>query len=233
LADIVKLLRDEVNSMRIQLAAQTAAIAQLTATNAQQMQMIMQLTAGNTHSTASGGIMVGSHALSTSPAMTATAVPMSAPKSRTPRVDPAQPSMRSYASPVTIATSNTFASFASTSAPTTPVASPRALSLASPIAPIRDEVQEHTTVTTPRRSKAGAGSSGRKRVQSVSPSRSPLDIDVRPEESRRRASASTPSSAANLSQRMDDGTGNAKTPAQHDTLITKLTKTKADAKRRR
>jgi hypothetical protein len=213
--------------MRTQLAAQTAAIAQLTATNAQQMQMIMQLTAGNTHSTASGGIMMGSHAdarvVSTSPAMTATTTSMPAPKPRTPSVDPSQPSMREFASPKTIPTSNSFASLtSSSSAPTTPVAPPRALSLDSPIAPIQD-VNEHKTVTTPRSRKKGAANSGRKRVQSVSPSRSPLDAPLFRTMAERRASSSTPASAANLSQRMNVDAGNAEAPKQHASLISKLT----------
>jgi hypothetical protein len=192
------------------------------------MQMIMQLTAGNTHSTASGGIMMGSHAdarvVSTSPAMTATTTPMPAPKPRTPSVDPSQPSMRAFASPKTVPTSNSFASLtSSSSAPTTPVAPPRALSLDSPVAPLHDDVNEHKAVTTPRSSKKGAANSGRKRVQSVSPSRSPLDAPLFRTMAERRASSSTPASAANLSQRMNVDAGNAETPKQHASLISKLT----------
>ncbi len=198
LAEIVKLLREEVNSMRAQLAAQTASITQLAATNAQQMQIIVQLTANIAHSSASGGIAIGMHAadahapvVSTSRAMTANPVPMHAPKPRTPSVDPSQPSMLQFASPKAVPTSNTYASLASSSAPTTPTstASPHALAVVSPIVPISD-----ATGTTPRRKKAG---SGRKRVQSMSPVRSPVDDPAL--KSPRRASLSAPASAANLS----------------------------------
>ena len=243
LADIVKMLREEVNNMRAQLAEQTACIKQLTATNAQQMQIIMQLTASNTHSTASGGVMIGTHvtdeharAVSPSPAMTATSASMSAPKPRTPRLDPSQPSMLQFASPKSLyPTANAFTALMSTSAPTTPVASPRPLPSMSPITPIRDDDNGDTqtqSVSTPRSKKAGASNSGRKRVQSVSPSRSPVDDPVSRSQSSRRASMSSPTSASNLSERMKSGNTETPTPApSHDALIDKLTKPAPAAKK--
>ncbi len=205
--DLIKELREEVSKARAEAAAaraeQQTMNIQLLATIHEQQQTIAALVSRGAHSTASGGIMIasetdekrdGMHAVSTSPAKTAT---MPAPKpvnrgrssSVSLSTSTARQATLSFApAPATPtsapATPATTASPLAISAPTTPVHAAQPLPGSSPIQPMGAGDDTATTTTTdtdtdsatrtPHR-KEGAGRSGRtKRLQEDYPSLSPV-----------------------------------------------------------
>jgi hypothetical protein len=251
LSDIVKMLREEVSALRTQLSEQSASIKLLAETNAQQMQVILALTARITHSTASGGVMIAAEAdmharVVHSPVITTSSMP--APKPRSSSVSSSssgnsrQP-MLSFTRPATptkaVATPSAAADTAtadtattdlaavttpSASAPTTPIATSNRF---SPIVPLHDGYETDTSMpdtSTPRRSKANAGKSGRKRGQSTSPAASPMDtptVTATP--------TSPPTSARSLVKQLDTRK-HARTNSANKDIISQLTSVASGAK---
>ena len=256
MAQIVKLLREEVSLLRAMMEGQAVTIKQLTETNAQQAQMFNMFMSQRTHNTASGGVTIDmiqqptstatvSGLVMSSPAKTATTMPAPLPRTTTPKsrasslVRPAgQSSILGFARLDTTSTRTTTTTPVSSTpqtptTPTTPI-TPSVLDTMSSnnrfslLAPLADTESTPTTSTaTPVATQQKTKQhAGNSGRHKRSHSDSPVDLTTITP-----STTSPPSSSRSLydSSRNDGGKTKQTTATTTTTtdIISQLTKTKA------